>query len=52
LKQTVRVSYNVGSDGPFTDVYDAHLFTDAAAQQAIQQRVLQLRNLRTGIGAS
>ena len=48
---TMRVSYYVGDDGPFTDSYPAHGFTDAQANAGIAARVAQLRAIRTASAA-
>jgi len=51
VTQTITVTYNVGSDGPFIDSYPAAGFTDAEAQAGIQKRIQQLTNIRNGVGA-
>jgi hypothetical protein len=51
LVQQIVVTYNIGSDGPFSDVYAAAGFTDTEAQAGIQKRVAQLTTIRRGVGA-
>ena len=46
ITQSMVVTYKIGTDGPFMDIYPAAGYTAAEMQAGIQKRVADLRALR------